>query len=316
MAYANSYLAAGGDSKSIALLYRKALPADSVIKADLEYVSHNWQQESTDLWEEVQGLHFFTLMVQLRSMAEGSRFATRMSDPEAAAWYKEQAIAMTTKLDDFWSAKDGWIISTIGRDPEKPRGGLDCGTILGSLHGSSDEQPAYSPGSDRMLATHYAYVQSMKSTYKINNASDIPGVAVGRYPEDVYDGYHKSLGNPWYLCTSAAAELMYAADDSIRKKKNITITKTSEQFYQQFLPTASADTVFSAGDKEYETILRGMRAHGDEFLATVRHFAQTNGSLSEQYNRDTGKPQGARDLTWSYGAFISAVQQRRGELVF
>lgn len=315
MAYANEYLTSGGEAKAIEYLYKNSLPADSVIKADLEYVSHNWQQDSVDLWEEVRGLHFFTMIVQLRAMLEGTRFAMRMSDPEAAEWYQKQAAAMHTKLDDFWSQGQGWIVSTLGRDPSSPRGGLDCGTILGSLHGMSDLQRAYSPESDKMLATHYNYVQSMKATYKINNGSNIPGVAVGRYPEDVYDGYHKSLGNPWYLCTSAAAQQMYAAAHSLRRAKNITVTEISEQFYQQFLPSASADSMFLASDRDYDTILSGMRALGDSFLATVRHFAATNGSLSEQYNRDTGIPQGARDLTWSYGAFISAVQQRRNELV-
>lgn len=315
MAYVDHFLAQGGSASELKFLYDSTMPVNSVIKADLEYISHNWQNESFDLWEEVKGQHFFTLIVQLRAVLEGAAFARRMSDPGAAVWYDKQAVAMRHKLDEFWS-QDGWIISTLLRDPAKPRGGLDCGTILGSIHGMSEEQTAYNPHSDRMLATHYQYVQAMKSLYKINKMPDIPGVAVGRYPEDVYDGYHKSLGNPWYLCTTAAAELMYTATHLFERERNISVSTTSLQFFQQFLPSASSGQVFGAGSKEFRTIIDGMTDHGDSFMATVRHFAQANGSLSEQYNRDTGAFQGARDLTWSYGAFISASQARRNGIVF
>lgn len=53
IAYANHFLDNGGEPKAIEYLYRSTLPADSVIKADLEYISHIWQQDSVDLWEEV-----------------------------------------------------------------------------------------------------------------------------------------------------------------------------------------------------------------------------------------------------------------------
>jgi len=49
-------------------LYSAEMPANSVIKADLEYVSYYWRNSGFDLWEEIQGLHFFTAMVQLRAL--------------------------------------------------------------------------------------------------------------------------------------------------------------------------------------------------------------------------------------------------------
>jgi len=48
---------------------------ETAIKADLDYVVQYWNQEAFDLWEEVNGRHFYTLMVQLRSMKEGALFA-------------------------------------------------------------------------------------------------------------------------------------------------------------------------------------------------------------------------------------------------
>lgn len=107
-------------------------------------------------------------MVQLRAMLDGTRFAMKMSDPLAADWYNKQATAMLSKLEDFWSESDGWLVSTLHRDPASPRSGLECGTIIGSLHGMSDLQTAYGPESDKLLATHHHYVQSMRSEYKID----------------------------------------------------------------------------------------------------------------------------------------------------
>lgn len=38
----------------------------------------------------------------------------------------------------------------------------------------------------------------------------------------------------------------------------------------------------------------------------------SNGSLSEQYDRNTGTPLSARDLTWSYAALLTAAARRAG----
>jgi glucoamylase len=62
------------------LYYEAEMPPRSVIKADLEYVSHFWNESSFDLWEETEGLHFFNLMVSARSLREGSKLAKAFGD--------------------------------------------------------------------------------------------------------------------------------------------------------------------------------------------------------------------------------------------
>jgi len=57
------------------------------IKTDLEYVAHNWQENSFDLWEESNGDNFFTKMVQRKALINGAAFATQMNDTGAAAFY-------------------------------------------------------------------------------------------------------------------------------------------------------------------------------------------------------------------------------------
>jgi glucoamylase len=54
----------------------------------------------------------------------------------------------------------------------------------------------------------------------------------------------------------------------------------------------------------------GLIAKGDAFMATVRALTPEDGHLSEQVDRATGAQTSARDLTWSYAAFLDAARAR------
>jgi glucoamylase len=137
-----------------------------------------------DLWEEVTGQHFFNYMVQQRALTEGAELATRLGDTGAATWYKQQAATIKSLLPNFWSSSKGYLVSTLntGRD------GLDCGTLLGALHGNGARGfGVYPASSDEVLVTLQKFVDVMTPLYPINSASDAPGIALGRYSADVYD---------------------------------------------------------------------------------------------------------------------------------
>jgi glucoamylase len=53
------------------------------------------------------------------------------------------------------------------------------------------------------------------------------------------------------------------------------------------------------------------RARGDAFLETVRRFTPADGQLSEQFDPRSGAQSSAKQLAWSYAAFISCVAARR-----
>lgn len=55
----------------------------------------------------------------------------------------------------------------------------------------------------------------------------------------------------------------------------------------------------------------GWIARGDAWLATVRAYTPESGDLSEQFDQNSGAPASARQLAWSYAAFISCVHARR-----
>ena len=312
--------------------YEASMPPTSVIKADLEYVSHYWNQSGFDLWEEVEGLHFFTLMVSARCLREGSELARAFGDLGAADWYTLQAGYIESLLSKFWNKQKGHLVETLW----SKRSGLDCGLLLGSLHAlpadGSTETAVYPPWSDEVLASLHALTRDQRDRFPINSSpwssssSDddeaytddggpFEGTGLGRYPEDKYNGYTTiHHGNPWFLCTSSAAEILYRSSSHFSSTSKITITSISLPFYKSLLASSSLDVnegTFGPSDALFHSIVERLKLVGDQFLAVVRRHVDGEGSMSEQFDKETGFMTGARDLTWSYGAFLKAVRARK-----
>lgn len=253
-------------------LYDGRLPSASVIKTDLEYISHEWRAPSFDLWEEVLGDHFYTRMVQRKALLLGARLAERLQDPGASAWYRSQARLIEREMEKFWDPRRGYVIATVNR-----RGGLDykhseldVSVLLGALHGGMGDG-FFDLSDARVQRTVDAIVNKFASLYPINERGrGIPGVAIGRYPEDRYGGSDFHGGNPWVLATLAVAEAYY-----FRAKTDA-----------------------------------GYLAKADSFVARVMYHSHADGSLSEQMHRETGFMHSAEDLTWNYGAILTAAAAR------
>jgi glucoamylase len=308
-------------------LYDPAMPANSIIKADLEYVSHYWNASGFDLWEEVEGLHFFTAMVQLRALNEGAALASAFADNGAAEWYAHQASLLSAFLPKFWSRSKSHLIETLS----SPRSGLDCGLLLGSLHGSPattssnpfSPNPPYPPYSDELLLSLLALVHDQRARFPINSAPTpgthashpLAGVGLGRYPEDVYDGDGTNGGNPWFLCTSSAAEVLYRVATYLRTTSTLSITELGLPFWSALLTNTPSSSYLKPGTygpkaQVFRDAVKKLKSTGDGFLEVVMTHADSEGALSEQFDRVTGFERGARDLTWSYGAFLQAVRAR------
>lgn len=297
------------------ILYTASMPPNSTIKADLEYVSHNWRSAGFDLWEEVNGLHFFTAMVQLRALREGTDLAAIFGDTGAADWYRQQADEISVWIQNFWDNTKAHLIETLGSG----RSGLDCGIPLGSLHGTGQEtgdEGVYPPWSDEVLVTLLALVQDMRNRFPINagaNSTDkLAGVGVGRYPEDVYDGDGVSGGNPWFLCTASVAEVLYRTALRATERTWLDVTERGIAFWQAVLPDEfSSQRNITTNDPAFHAAVQRLKEIGDNFLDVIRAHATADGELSEEFDKATGYERGAANLTWSYGAFIDAVRSRR-----
>ena len=186
-------------------LYDGKIPSHSVIKRDLEYVSHHWRDPSFDLWEEVKADHFYTRMVQRRAMLEGADLAQALGDTGAAQWYFKQGKLIENEMPKFWDASKGYFAASINRVEglDYKNSNLDISVVLGLLHGSLNDGflPYSSP---EVQATMNKIVNAFAQIYKINQRPGLPGFAIGRYPEDRYGGDNFEGGNPWQSFLSAA----------------------------------------------------------------------------------------------------------------
>jgi glucoamylase len=306
-------------------LYDAKLPTHSVIKADLEYVARYWSHPGFDLWEEVSGTHFFTASVQLRALREGADIARAFGDAGAADWYEKQAALLSKSIQrDFWDEKRGHLVAT----KDTNRSGLDCALLLGAIHGDpEDTMGGYAPYSEEVLVSLLELVKDQRFRFPINAAPESPpgdriaddllaGVGIGRYPEDVYDGYGTSPsgGNPWFLCTASVAEVLFRTASHLAQTSNFTVSPRGAPFWQAIVPAADTSRSYYPGDGVFDNAITRLTGLGDQYFGVIRKHTDAEGALSEQFDRNTGYERGARDLTWSYGAFLQAVEARKTAL--
>jgi glucoamylase len=319
--------ASEGGRRQFSDLYEERMPANSTIKADLEYVGHFWRESGFDLWEEINGMHFFTAIVQLRALREGAELASTFADFGASRFYHDQADRIEKELlPRFWDQNKGHLIETL----DSPRSGLDCGLLLGAIHGTpttcstdpdSASQCAYAPYSDEVLVSLLAMVNDQRQRFPINAApaSDekfdpLQGVGIGRYPEDGYNGYETipGTGNPWFLCTSSVAEILYRTHTHLSLTGQLRVTSRGLPFWTSLIleNQVQAGKTYNKGDAAFEEALLRLKSVGDSFLSVEKVHTDGEGAFSEQFDRVTGFMRGATDLTWSYGAFLQAVKAR------
>jgi len=55
-----------------------------------------------------------------------------------------------------------------------------------------------------------------------------------------------------------------------------------------------------------------MRTYADSYIAVAQKYTPTEGNLAEQFDKNTGRPDSAADLTWSYASILTVTQPRRG----
>lgn len=311
-----------GDAAYVAALYDGRLPTHSVIKADLEYVSHHWQDRDVDLWEETRGRHFYTRMAQHRALRVGTEFARQMNDGGAADFYEGQAGQLEDAISGHWDQNRGYVLATLEPDRTdfKPSQ-LDVSIILASLHTDAPDDPFFGPTDDRILATAQALTGMFRGHFIINQiVSNGEGRAlqpgIGRYEEDVYDGDGFSGGNPWFLATAALAELCYEAAAQWADAGQIAVTDRNVDFLRSAIASEGSSVTIAPGDEvdddpRFRLMITALIEYGDGWLRRIRHHCdQTTGALSEQFNRDNGFMQGAHDLTWSYAAVLTACDAR------
>lgn len=250
-----------------------------VIKRDLEYTAHHWQEADFDLWEEILGHHFFTAMAQQKALRDGAMLARRLNDAKAADFYENQANLIQDRLKLHLDPEHVIIQATLPPHlgPQKTLE-LDSSVILGVLLNPQKEGP-FSINHPFVKHTVKALHEQFNALFPINNNADL-AILYGRYPGDTYDGYRNDgLGNPWFILTATVAEYYF---------------------------TCAKDLPKTFANKERIALYIKM---GDAYLALIKHYAPDM-NLDEQINLNTGVQQGATSLTWSYTSLLRAIALR------
>jgi glucoamylase len=289
--------------------------ADALIRVNLGYLLAEYQQPTTNLWEEHSGLSFFARSVQLRCFKEIAANTLGIPVPAgvdaAVAW-------LTDALARHWNGT--WYVSMLappapgdaGQPALPASAGYDpnidivCACIYGAVEPTDSKLLA----SAARLRSQWADPAS-PVFYPINGDDKGRGLGplLGRYPGDTYDGDMQDSqrgDHPWALCTCNLAELYYRVAKAIDFGAPVQFDNAvSRDFFDQ---------VGVAVDAPADQAASALRAAGDRMLRAVI-FHSDHLELSEQFDGFTGYEKSVTNLTWSYAAFLSAVRARTGQAV-
>jgi glucoamylase len=267
-----------------------------LVVGDLDFVRSRVSERSVDIWEEETGYHYYTQLVQAEALAQGAEFLQVTGDAARAGACRSVADKLTSSLDAYWSAADGYYHSRTGVVGGVPEKALDIAVILGVLH-AGRAKGAHSVLDPRAQATLTRLEDMFDVEYPINHERPPQrGPALGRYAKDTYYG-----GNPWYLATLAAAEFHFKLAIALLSGTEMPATSENERFRRRLPDGAQESLGFAAAALE----------RGDTFMQAVQAYTPAGGDLSEQFDRTTGVQTSAKHLAWSYAAFLTAAASRR-----
>ncbi|GMF07970.1 unnamed protein product [[Candida] boidinii] len=307
---------------------------NEVIKPDLNYTILNWNKNGFDVWEEVDSMHLFTSLVQLKSIKLGIDLFQDENYKNDNEIYDEELYSSLLKtfnnLRYFILIESGYknpnlpyLLETPSLVTSSKRIGLDIATVIGVLR-SHDIDNMYdqidipfSIDDGSVLNTLTGLINDMKYRYPINHHrlgfGFNTGFGLGRYPEDTYDGVTMSEGNPWFISTATASELLYKIIYKLYKYEKDLIIPNGFEISGLIIENDSIDNdaiIFNYNSYEYNQTSISLINYADSFLDVIREHVDLQGHMSEQFNKYSGYMEGAEDLTWSYGAFWSSIRWR------
>ena len=307
---------------------------------DLKFIMLNWREENFDLWEEVKGFHFFTSLVQLKAIKlaqENLPFYQASDSGVLDDAFINKLEETYNNILNFMENEAGFTEADKCHYIENPqskshRCGLDIATIIGSNlthdylfeHDLGNAEIPYSSRDLKILNNLHHLGKKFVDLYPINDEfkkSELSiGCCMGRYPEDVYNGNGTSHGNPWFLAVSNSCLLVYnTIQDYLINKRDLEILLTSsvesDNFWNSIFALSNLHIPFEEdvkvtipyGSDLWEMTLKALARFADLYILQVRmHLNQKLGSMSEQFDLNTGMMRGAEDLSWSYSSFWTA----------
>ena len=247
-------------------------PFDTLLRGDIAFTRRHCAEPCFDIWEEEEGVHYYTLCISAAALDEGAEWLAAKGESDLAGACRNEAASFRRLLDGYWLPEEGFYRSRMLASGSRSAKELDMAVIFAAIHSGAMEGP-HSVCDPRMQATLARLEALFDRTYAINRRRAAgAGTAMGRYEGDTYYS-----GGAYFFSTLAAAEFCYRAAAAAKAGPNA----------------------------------RSLKERGDAFLRTVQAYTSEDGALSEQFDQTTGAQTSARHLAWSYAAFISSVAARR-----
>ena len=183
-------------------------PKGGIIGNDTRYIADVVNMSSCDIFMEMRGLSFYTLMVQRNELLLAADLANKLNDTENAQKWQTIAGNMEPAIKSF---DNGGIIQETERT-------WDCDVLLAVLYGSTPNMflpnaPELFPVTDKNVLNTVSQMQDYwMETYPINQDNGSSGVLFGRYADDRDPGCDANggdQGHAWTMCSIAFAEFLY-----------------------------------------------------------------------------------------------------------
>jgi glucoamylase len=181
-----------------------AAAAARLVRADLAFTRERWRVPCFDIWEEEEGLHYYTLCVAAAALEQGALWLERAGDVVESRGCAAESALIRRTLDEYWLPEQGFYRSRTLASGARSAKELDIAVILAAIHaaGSGETHNARDP---RVHATLARLEALFEAEYPINRQRPSErGPAMGRYSGDKYYS-----GGAYYFSTLGAAELCF-----------------------------------------------------------------------------------------------------------
>jgi glucoamylase len=169
----------------------------SILMNDLDYLIENYNKTCFDLWEEIQGWHFYTRLVQFKFFKEFLKL-----NKEFNLVNSEKSNIINTIINDIKSGlshhkSNDLIISSFDNKGDIIRWD-DASIILGLCHVDYDSEIIELFGLNSFINVCKNLIQIFNEKY--NDSKNL----IGRYKNDKYYD-----GQAWFICSLAVCQFYY-----------------------------------------------------------------------------------------------------------
>src|SRR5579871_2448157 len=293
-------------------------PVYAQIRAALDYLlTPEGQGPCFDAWEFVYGRILNALLSKRKAFRAGAHLAALLTEQDDLRRYQDEVRRLEAEIVPFIDAQHGYLVSN--REPADPwlatLSGLDAAMLEAILTNWDSSDEFLNLTDPTVMGTVLALEDAFAPLYAVNRAwreAGQVGMGWGRFPEDANDGLGSTGGNPWPLATLWAAQYCYRLAEKLATGGPLAITDERQARYFNRVVGQGVASVGGqmAGQDMLMSLLPALRQRGDAYLRFVLAHQPPDGSVTEQINRDTGQPQGARDLTWAMSELLNTLAMR------